>query len=62
MPVAVVAASGRDSALVEPHRSELRRLVPTGRVTEIPGSHHVHLDDPDGWVEAVDRFGRSLTE
>lgn len=61
VPVAVVAASGRDSALIEPERSELRRLVPPGRLTELRGSHHVHLDDPDGWVEAVDRFGSSLT-
>ena len=62
VPVAVVAASGTDSALVEPERSELRRLLPPGRVIELSGTHHVHLDDPEGWVEAVDRFGSSLTE
>ena len=62
VPVSVVAASGTDSALVEPDRGELRRLLPPGRVIELPGSHHVHLDDPDGWVEAVDSFGSALTE
>ena len=60
VPVAVVAASGTDSALREPDRGELRRLLPPDRITELPGSHHVHLDHPGGWVEAVDRFGSSL--
>jgi pimeloyl-ACP methyl ester carboxylesterase len=62
VPVAVLAAAGADSALLEPDRSELRRQLPPGRLTEVPGSHHVHLDEPDAWVEAVDRFGRSLNE
>ena len=60
VPVAVVTATGADSALVEPERSELIRLLPTERLTEIAATHHVHLDEPDLWVEAVDRFGSTL--
>ena len=60
VPVALVATIGRESALLDPDRSELLRLLPPERVTEIPGSHHVHLDEPARWVEAVDTFGRSL--
>ncbi len=60
VPVALVAAIGGYSALVDPDRSEVLRLLPPARVTEIPGSHHVHLDHPTGWVDAVDTFGTSL--
>lgn len=60
VPVALLAAVGRESALLDPDRSEVLRLLPPERVTEIPGSHHVHLDEPASWVEAVDTFGRSL--
>ena len=61
MPVALVASNGRESALLDPDRGELLRLLPPEWVTEIPGSHHVHLDDPASWVEAVDTFGSSLS-
>jgi len=60
VPVALVATDGRESALLDPDRSELLRLLPPERVTEIPGSHHVHLDEPASWVDAVDTFGSSL--
>lgn len=60
VPVALVAALGGYSALVDPDRSELLRLLPPERVTEIPGGHHVHLDEPARWVDAVDAFGASL--
>lgn len=60
VPVALVAALGGYSALVDPDRSELLRLLPPERVTVIPGGHHVHLDEPARWVDAVDRFGASL--
>ena len=60
VPVALVAALGRESALLDPDRSELLRLLPPERVTEIPGSHHVHLDEPTKWVDAIDNFGDSL--
>ncbi len=60
VPVSLVATNGRESALLDPDRGELLRLLPPERVTEIPGSHHVHLDDPASWVEAVDTFGSSL--
>ncbi len=60
VPVALVAASGRESALLDPDRSELLRLLPPERVAEIPGSHHVHLDEPSTWVDAIDTFGDSL--
>src|SRR5680860_217858 len=42
VPVALVATLGRESALFDPDRRELLRLLPPERVTEIPGSHHVH--------------------
>jgi pimeloyl-ACP methyl ester carboxylesterase len=60
VPVALVAAGGRESALLEPDRSELLGLLPPDTVTEIPGSHHVHLDEPTRWMDAVDAFGDSL--
>lgn len=60
VPVAIVATLGGESALFDPDRSELLRLLPPERVTEIPGSHHVHLDEPARWVDAVDTFGASL--
>lgn len=58
--VALVATLGGYSALCDPDRSELLRLLPPERVTEIVGSHHLHLDEPARWVEAVDTFGASL--
>lgn len=60
VPVALVAALGPYSALPEPDRSALLRLLPPARIAEFPGSHHVHLDHPDGWADAVDGFGASL--
>ena len=60
-PVGLVASRGRYSALAEPQRSDVLRLLAPERVTEVPGSHHVHLDEPKLWVDAVDTFGRSLT-
>ncbi len=60
VPVALVTTLGRESVLLDPDRSELLRLLPPERVTEIPGSHHVHLDEPTKWVDAIDTFGDSL--
>ncbi len=60
VPVALVAAAGGYSALVDPDRSAVMQALPAERVTELPGSHHVHLDAPGEWVEAVDTFGSSL--
>ena len=60
VPVALVATLGRESALLDPDRSELLRLLPPERVTEIPGSHHVHLDEPTEWVNAINAFGDSI--
>lgn len=59
-PVALIAATGRYSALSEPDRGAVLRLLPHGRVTELASSHHVHLDEPARWVQAVDAFGSSL--
>jgi pimeloyl-ACP methyl ester carboxylesterase len=58
--VALVAAVGRDSALFDPDRSALLAMLPPERVTELAATHHVHLDEPTRWVQAVDAFGRSL--
>jgi pimeloyl-ACP methyl ester carboxylesterase len=60
VPVALVAAVGAYSALFEPDRAAVLRLLPVERVTELPSSHHVHLDEPMRWVDAVDSFGASL--
>jgi pimeloyl-ACP methyl ester carboxylesterase len=60
LPVALVAALGAYSALSEPDRTSVLRLLPPERVTEVSGSHHVHLDEPAGFVAAVDSFGLSL--
>jgi hypothetical protein len=30
------------------------------RATEIPATHHLHLDEPARWVDAVDTLGTSL--
>ena len=60
LPVALVAAVGGYSALSDPERSAVLGLLPAERVTELAGSHHVHLDDPARWVDAVDDFGASV--
>ncbi len=62
VPVALVAAASAESALFDPDRSELLRRLPAERVTEFPATHHVHLDAPDRWVEAVDTFGSGLVD
>ena len=60
VPVALVAAVGAYSALSDPDRSSVLRLLPPERVTEVPASHHLHLDESASWVDAVDAFGSSL--
>ncbi len=60
VPVALVAAAGGYSALVDPDRGAVMKALPAERITELPGSHHVHLDAPGSWVDAVDAFGSSL--
>ena len=60
VPVALVAAVGRYSALGEPDRAHLLRTFPAAAVTEVVAGHHVHLDAPAAWVDAVDSFGRDL--
>ncbi|MCW2848366.1 MAG: alpha/beta fold hydrolase [Marmoricola sp.] len=60
VPVALLAAAGPESALFDPDRAALLRSLPPARVTELAATHHVHLDQPERWVEAVDTFGTSL--
>lgn len=60
VPVGLLASTGRYSALAEPQRSVLIELLPPDRVTQVDGSHHLHLDDPPRWAEVVHTFGRSL--
>ncbi|MCW2818444.1 MAG: hypothetical protein JWR42_1231 [Marmoricola sp.] len=60
VPVGLVAASGRYSALGEPDRATLLQTLPTSAVTQVVAGHHVHLDAPTAWVDAVDGFGRGL--
>lgn len=58
VPVGLVAAVGRYSALADPDRSTL--LATLEHVTEVESGHHVHLDAPPDWVAAVDAFGTAL--
>lgn len=58
VPVGLLAAVGRYSALAEPDRSWL--LAHAARATEVRSGHHVHLDAPERWLDAVDGFGRTL--
>lgn len=60
VPVGLVACRGRYSALSEPQRTAVVRQLAPAQFTEVPGSHHVHLDEPATWVDAVDAFGRTL--
>ena len=60
VPVGLVAAVGRYSALGEPDRAHLLRTLPAAVVTEVAAGHHVHRDAPGAWVDAVDSFGRDL--
>lgn len=60
VPVGLVAASGRYSALGEPDRALLLRTLPGAAVTEVVAGHHVHLDAPAAWVDAVASFGLGL--
>lgn len=67
VPVRVLAAgdvrasfsADGGSALHEPARTALRGLVGAQHFVELPGGHCLHRDDPDGWVEVVDRALRS---
>ena len=58
VPVGVLAAVGRWSALAEPDRSWL--LAHVAWAAEVTSGHHVHLDEPGQWVDAVDGFARAL--
>lgn len=60
VPVALLASVGAYSALSEPDRTSVLGLLPPKRVIEVAASHHVHLDEPARFVEAVDAFGSSL--
>ena len=61
VPVGLVVAVGRYSALGEPDRARLLDSVGPELVTEVRAGHHVHLDEPDRWVEAVHAFGRRVS-
>ena len=60
VPVGLLASTGRYSALGDPERTAVIELLPRDRVTELAGSHHLHLDDPTQWLEVVTTFGASL--
>lgn len=60
VPLALVAAVGPESMLVEPDRSALLGLIPPERAWQIPSGHSVHRDAGAAWIDAVATFGDTL--
>ncbi|HST45861.1 MAG TPA: alpha/beta hydrolase [Luteimonas sp.] len=55
-PTRVLYATPAQSYFPEPLRSERVRLLPRGDCTVIPGSHHLHMEDPLAVAEAIGDF------
>lgn len=45
-----------DSALANPDRTQLLRMLPADRVVVVQGKHCLHRDQPERWVEEVHAF------
>jgi pimeloyl-ACP methyl ester carboxylesterase len=60
VPVHLIAAGERDSALLEPDRGTLLSTLPPERVSQIAGGHSLHRDRPALWLNAVLGFAASL--
>jgi pimeloyl-ACP methyl ester carboxylesterase len=60
VPLALVAAVGPESMLVDPDRDALLREIQPERVSEIPSGHSVHRDAGPAWLDAVTAFGDTL--
>lgn len=55
-PTRVLFATPAQPYFPEPLRSERARLLPRGDCTVIPGSHHLHMEDPLAVAEAIGDF------
>ena len=60
VPVHLMAAGERESALLEPDRGALVAALPRERVSHIGGGHSLHRDRPALWLNAVLAFADSL--
>jgi len=60
VPVLVLAAAERASALRGEDRSAVRAALPPGRFVELASGHAVHRDRPAEWVDAVAGFAATL--
>ena len=60
VPVHLMAAGERESALLEPDRGTLLATLPRERVSHIGGGHSLHRDRPALWLNAVLAFADSL--
>jgi pimeloyl-ACP methyl ester carboxylesterase len=60
VPVHLMAATARESALLEPDRESLFAALGPERVSHIGGGHSLHRDRPALWLNAVLSFAGSL--
>ena len=59
-PARVIYADPPQSYLPEPRRSEHAALLPDGECIVLPGSHHLHMEQPEAVAAAIGGFLRGL--
>ncbi|WP_101926162.1 MULTISPECIES: alpha/beta fold hydrolase [Luteimonas] len=57
-PTHVIFADPAQPYLPEPDRSRRAALLPDGRLTVLPGGHHLHMDQPAAVADAIGDFLR----
>ncbi|WP_407353250.1 alpha/beta fold hydrolase [Luteimonas sp. R10] len=55
-PTRVIYADPPQPYLPEPERSRRVRLLPQGELVVVPGSHHLHMEDPAAVAAAIGDF------
>ncbi|MEZ0472457.1 alpha/beta fold hydrolase [Luteimonas salinilitoris] len=55
-PTRVIYADPPQPYLPEPERSRRARLLPRGELVVVPGSHHLHMEDPAAVAAAIGDF------
>ncbi len=55
-PVRVIYAAPAQSYFPEPLRSERARMLPQGELIILPGTHHLHMEDPAAVAQAIGDF------
>ncbi len=60
VPLHLLVATG-DSALIDPDRTLIMKLLPEGRVSIIDSGHDIHRDRPAIWLREVERFADRMT-